>query len=100
MLMLQIYKKSSDQLGLDEIGMKILPGIIPMLVGNNLNKTQFKEIMSCAKKFLQQIEDTKLASLPDTEIEEPEESKQPVQASGGFGLDDLDFMGTQNPQPS
>lgn len=53
MLMLQIYKKSSDQLGPDEIGMKILPGIIPMLVSDKLAKPQFTEIMSCVKQLLQ-----------------------------------------------
>lgn len=38
MLMLQIYKKSSDALGPDEIGTKILPSIIPLLVSTNLSK--------------------------------------------------------------
>ena len=53
MLMMQIYKKSSDQLRPDEIGMKILPGIIPMLVSDKLAKPQFTEIMSCVKQLLQ-----------------------------------------------
>jgi hypothetical protein len=39
MLVLRIYEKSSDVLGADEIGLKILPGIIPMLVSGNLSKT-------------------------------------------------------------
>lgn len=38
MLVLKIYEKSSDVLGADEIGLKVLPGIIPMLVSGNLNK--------------------------------------------------------------
>jgi hypothetical protein len=38
MLILKIYEKSSDALGPDEIGLKILPGIIPMLVSGNLTK--------------------------------------------------------------
>lgn len=41
MIVLQIYEKSSDVLGADEIGLKILPGIIPMLVSGNLFKSQF-----------------------------------------------------------
>ena len=53
MLMLKIYKKSSNQLGPDEIGMKILPGIIPMLVGDKLSKPQFREIMACVQQLLQ-----------------------------------------------
>ena len=70
MLILRIYKKSSDQLGPDEIGLKILPGIIPMLVSEKLAKPQFQEIMSCVKQLLQQIELTKLATLPEaTEAE-------------------------------
>ena len=68
MLMLQIYKKSSDQLGPDEIGMKILPGIIPMLVSANLTKPQFNEIMGAVKQLLTQIELTKLATLPDAPV--------------------------------
>lgn len=36
-----------------------------MLVGNNLSKPQFTEIMSCVRQLLERIEITKLASLPD-----------------------------------
>ena len=68
MLMLKIYKKSSDQLGPDEIGNKILPGIIPMLVGPNMSKPQFTEIMSCIKQLLTQIELTKYQTLPDAPV--------------------------------
>jgi len=38
MLILQIYEKAGSLLGPDEIGLKILPGIIPMLISGNLNR--------------------------------------------------------------
>lgn len=41
MLMLQIYQKASTALGAEEIGVKILPGIIPMMVTGNLSRSQF-----------------------------------------------------------
>lgn len=38
MLMLHIYKNASDSLSLDEIGIQLLPGIIPMLVSSNISR--------------------------------------------------------------
>jgi hypothetical protein len=38
MIILQIYEKASDVLGPDEIGLKILPSIIPMMISGNLSK--------------------------------------------------------------
>jgi len=49
MVVLKIYEKSSDVLGADEIGLRILPGIIPMLVSGNLSKTQFNEILHISR---------------------------------------------------
>jgi len=73
MLMLQIYQKSSDSLGADEIGTKILPSIIPLLVSSQLSKHQFQEIMSAVRGLLDKIESTKLNSLPDTNQEDVED---------------------------
>ena len=56
MLMLQIYQKSSDSLGADEIGTKILPSIIPLLVSSQLSKHQFEEIMAAVRGLLDRIE--------------------------------------------
>lgn len=38
MLLLQIYEKASVSLGPEEIGSKILPSIIPMMVTGNLSR--------------------------------------------------------------
>jgi hypothetical protein len=65
MLILQIYEKSSDALGPDEIGLKILPGIIPMLVSDNLSKHQFNDIMNSVRRLLDKIEKSKLPHLSD-----------------------------------
>ncbi len=56
MLILQIYEKASSALGPEEIGVKILPSIIPMMVTSNLNKTQFKEIMRSVRHLLERVE--------------------------------------------
>ena len=32
MLLLKVYEKMADVLGADEIGLKILPGMIPLLI--------------------------------------------------------------------
>ena len=79
MLVLKIYEKSSDVLGADEIGLKVLPGIIPMLVSGNLSKPQFNEIMRITKQLLDKIEKTKLPSLPD----KTEENKDDFKFSDG-----------------
>ena len=75
MLVLRIYEKSSDVLGADEIGLKILPGIIPMLVSGNLSKTQFNEIMQITRQLLDKIEKCKLPSLTDKVEETKDEFK-------------------------
>jgi len=38
MMILQIYEKASTVLGPDEIGLKILPSIIPMMVSASLSR--------------------------------------------------------------
>lgn len=63
MQVLKIYEKSSDVLGADEIGLRILPGIIPMLVSGNLSKAQFNEIMTIVRQMLDKIEKVKSPSL-------------------------------------
>ena len=39
MLMLKIYENMAKVLGPEEIGLKILPGIIPMLISGTFTKT-------------------------------------------------------------
>jgi hypothetical protein len=75
MNVLRIYEKSSDVLGADEIGLRILPGIIPILVSGNLSKTQFNEIMLIVRQMLEKIEKVKLPSLSDKVEETKEEFK-------------------------
>lgn len=52
-------------MGVDDIGQKILPGIIPMLVQGSLSKHQFSEIMTSIKRMLDEIEKTKMPTLKD-----------------------------------
>lgn len=66
MLMLQIYEKASSDLPVEEIGVKVLPSIIPLMVTGNLSRHQFSEMMKSVKNLLNKIETSKLASLPES----------------------------------
>ena len=80
MMILQIYEKASEVLGPDEIGLKILPSIIPMMVSASLSRPQFQSIMSSVRRLLDQIETNKLATLPEGEVKKDmfdEPFKQP-----------------------
>jgi hypothetical protein len=85
MVVLKIYEKSSDVLGADEIGLRILPGIIPMLVSGNLSKTQFNEILHISRQMLYRIEKAKLPGLTD----KVEETKDEFKLSDGQKITNL-----------
>lgn len=52
-------------LGPDEIGLKILPGMIPMLVSGTFSKQQFKELMQSVRRLLDQIENHRANDLKE-----------------------------------
>jgi len=52
MLMLKVYEQMAKVLGVEEIGLKILPGIIPMLISGTFTKTQFTEMISSVRRLL------------------------------------------------
>jgi hypothetical protein len=39
MLMLQVYEKAANEVGVEIIGVKILPSIIPLMVTGNVSRT-------------------------------------------------------------
>ena len=39
-------------LGVEEIGLKILPGIIPMLISGTFTRIQFTEMISSVRRLL------------------------------------------------
>jgi hypothetical protein len=100
MLILQIYEKASTVLGADEIGLKILPSIIPMMISGNLSRSQFQDLMRSVRKLLDQIETHRLANLP-IEHDSPAVNDNTGKAmpSATFGGDNLDFL-SDNPAPS
>mmetsp|Transcript_26312 Transcript_26312/g.40157 ORF Transcript_26312/g.40157 Transcript_26312/m.40157 type:complete len:162 (-) Transcript_26312:829-1314(-) len=69
--MLEIYEEIGKTLGPDEIGLKILPGIIPMLISGQFTKPEFKNLMGSVRRLLDQIEDYRLQSLPDSSTSDP-----------------------------
>jgi hypothetical protein len=56
MMVLKIYEQMARTLGVEEIGLKILPGIIPMLISGTFTRNQFHEMMSTVRRLLDQIE--------------------------------------------
>lgn len=52
-------------LGIEEIGLKILPGMIPMLISGTFSRAQFKELIGSVRRFLDQIEEHRDKDLRD-----------------------------------
>ena len=52
-------------LGPEEIGLKILPGMIPMLISGTFSRAQFKELIQSVRRFLDQIEEHRDKDLRD-----------------------------------
>jgi hypothetical protein len=69
-------------LGVEEIGMKILPGIIPMLISGTFTRAQFSDMMSTVRRLLDQIEKHKEKDL--------REMGQENQGDGAFDMDALE----------
>ena len=65
MKMLKLYEDIGKVLGPEEIGAKILPGVIPMLISGHFTKSEFKEMLSSVHLLLDQIEQYRLPLLPD-----------------------------------
>ena len=56
MMLLKIYEQMARVLGVEEIGLKILPGIIPMLISGTFTRGQFTDMMQTVRRLLDQIE--------------------------------------------
>lgn len=63
MMLLKIYEQMARVLGVEEIGLKILPGIIPMLISGTFTRAQFTDMMSTVRRLLDQIEKHKEKDL-------------------------------------
>ena len=83
--MLKLYEEIGKVLGPEEIGAKILPGVIPMLVSGHFTKHEFKDMMSSVHRLLDQIEQYRMPSLPD-ESAAPQNTAPQAQDSGFPGL--------------
>lgn len=65
MKLLELYEEIAKVLGPEEVGMKILPGIIPMLISGHFTKPEFSNLMSSVRRLLDQIETFRMPTLPD-----------------------------------
>ena len=52
MLLLKTYEQMARVLGVEEIGLKILPGIIPMLISGTFTRAQFTDMMATVRRLL------------------------------------------------
>jgi len=52
MLLLKIYEQMARTLGVEEIGLNILPGIIPMLISGTFTRSQFIDMMQTVRRLL------------------------------------------------
>jgi hypothetical protein len=63
--LLELYEEIGKILGPEEVGQKILPGIIPMLISGQFTKAEFQSLLSSVRRLLEQIEKYRLPTLPD-----------------------------------
>ncbi|TNV72770.1 hypothetical protein FGO68_gene4220 [Halteria grandinella] len=82
MMVLKIYEQMARVLGVEEIGMKILPGIIPMLISGTFTRAQFSDMMSTVRRLLDQIEKHKEKDL--------REMGQEAAGDGAFDMEALE----------
>lgn len=64
MKILEVYEEVGKVLGPEEIGTKILPGIIPMLITAQLTKDEFQSLTNTVRRLVDQIEKHRLPQLP------------------------------------
>jgi len=68
MRLLDLYEEIGKILGPEEVGMKILPGIIPMLISGQFTQDEFKELTGAIRRLLDQIEKYRLPTLPKSSV--------------------------------
>lgn len=56
MKMLETYEEIAKILGPEEIGQKILPGIIPMLITGQFTKPEYRDMLASVRRLIDQIE--------------------------------------------
>ena len=83
MMLLKIYEQMARVLGVEEIGLKILPGIIPMLISGTFTRSQFSDMMSTVRRLLDQIEKHKEKDLREM-------GQDQVAGDGNFDMDALE----------
>lgn len=83
-------------LGADEIGLKILPGMIPLLITGTYSRSQFKDLLGSVRRLLDQIEQHREKDLRDGQPDFMSESS----SKGGFDFDQIEkSMGIKKEEP-
>ncbi len=82
-MLLKIYEQMARVLGVEEIGLKILPGIIPMLISGTFTRAQFSDMMSTVRRLLDQIEKHKEKDLREM-------GQDQAAGDGNFDMDALE----------
>lgn len=65
MHVLTLYSGIADTLTPEDIGNKILPGLIPMLISASFTKKQFSQLISTIRTLIDQLEKHRLKDLSE-----------------------------------
>lgn len=100
--MLELYEDIGKILGPEEVGQKILPGIIPMLISGQFTKGEFQSLLSSVRRLLEQIEKYRLPTLPEHKAQDPVQFSQAsndpfANDSKKYEADPLAFLNNEAP---
>ena len=93
MHLLTLYNNIASALTPDDIGNKILPGLIPMLISASFTKKQFTQLITTIRTLIDQLEKHRLKDLSEIDPMEAtgarqEESENDIFAGLGGNFDD------------
>ena len=100
MHILTLYSGIADTLTPEDIGNKILPGLIPMLISASFTKTQFSKLISTIRTLIDQLEKHRLKDLSEMDplgegdVGNAQSNQKDI--FGGFSTDDP--LGSLPPQ--
>lgn len=99
MHILTLYSGIADALTPEDIGNKILPGLIPMLISASFTKTQFSKLISTIRTLIDQLEKHRLKDLSEMDpLGESEGNMKSQQKDIFAGLSSDDPMASLPPQ--
>jgi hypothetical protein len=93
MMILEMYERCCKVLTVEEIGQKVLPGLIPILVTAHVSTEEFGKIISSIRNMLKEVESHRLDQLKNVENQPVEEETQQERKASN------DLFGASNDDP-